>query len=94
MTPSDAERLDQLIDTARPQLRQLLAAVLGMGTSFGAMEIAQVPLPSGERWAILLCVMNEPYARLINGCVAGMQGSLESYGKLQPAPAKAFDVPL
>lgn len=91
MTPSQSvtdESLDQLIESARPQLREALKQAIA-SESVAMLELMKLPLPSGQLWSVTLMVMTEPFAvlaaSLLGQGVPAMQQSLMK--RSQPAPA-------
>lgn len=104
MTPSPQElsdeALDQLIEAARPSLRHMLRSTIKNEVPIHMVEIAKVPLPSGQQWSVTLAVMNEPFS-VLAACtlMQGVPGMRAAFDKLNAKPETAdpppgFEIPV
>lgn len=75
------EELDAFIDRAKPDLRIALRTILNGGAAH-YFNIGSQPLPSGQRWDVVACIMSEPIARLVETVTGGVDKMNSSYAKL------------
>lgn len=84
MTDAD---LDTFIDQAKPELRNALRAVLTGQSAQYLFDIAALPLPNGQTWAIVCAVLNEPVATMVEAIGDGLDRMNESMMKVVPPEA-------
>jgi hypothetical protein len=87
--PISDEGLDQLIDAMRPQIREAIRAVFE-GSQCNMFELAQLPLPSGQKWSLVMAIMIEPFAAFAaHALMQGVPAMRASFEK-QNAPAPSL----
>lgn len=95
MTPALSitdEALDQLIETARPQIRAAFKETIA-NESVSMFEVMKLPLPSGQQWSVAVFVMVEPYAILTAALIGnGVPGYQQSLVKRNAAPQPTEDL--
>jgi len=97
MTPQPItdESIDALIEQAKPILRQSIRAAITQLVPIHLLEIAKIPLPSGQQWQLVLAVMTEPASNLVAGTMLnGFPSMIAAFEKMQkPAPQSGFSIP-
>ena len=88
--------LDQIIEGARPQLRQALRAALdGTGPITMFPMPVNIPLPSGQNWSIAGAIITEPYLVLVAALLQGIVAHRNAMEKAnQPVQIQTFEIPV
>jgi len=89
---TDAE-LDQLIEMARPNLREALRRVIDAKSPAQTFPIGKIPLPAGE-WVVHCLILNEPFAQVAYATLfTGVPGMMESFAKATAQPGAVAPPP-
>ena len=69
MTITDSQ-IDAHLETIKPRLRAAIRAAFEQLAPVNFLKLAEIPLPSGQTWQLVLAVMTEPTAKLFWGTQA------------------------
>lgn len=80
--PITDTQIDALIETAKPAIRNMIRDVFSGVSPCNFLEIGKMPLPTGQEWQVVICIMNEAFAAVAAPTLlTGIPGLMDAYKK-------------